>query len=378
MFEHIFVNRLKCLLRNRANIFWTLVFPLLLATCFNLSIRNINSYESFHPVQVAVVNDAAYQKDSSFRSALKSVSEGKDHIFTLTETSKDNAVKLLADGKIDGYLTDGTKIGMTVNQSQISQSILQLFLDSYMQTSSAAGNIMKTNPAAYQQMADALKTQVNYTKNTPIGNASPDNSLSYFFALLAMVCLYGSFWGMDEVRNIQANLSAQAARINLVPVHKLKIFLSGMTAAFVINFSEILIFLIFLRNCLKIDFGPKTGFIVLTSFVGCLIGLSMGAFVSSLMKNEGLKVGITLGVNLLGCALSGMMGQQGIQYYIQQHAPIVGYLNPVNLVSDAFYCLYYYTSYDRYWLNLMILFTFIVVFCAFTYLIIRRRKYASL
>ncbi len=28
-----------------------------------MSLRNINSSEAFHPVQVAVVNDAAYQKD---------------------------------------------------------------------------------------------------------------------------------------------------------------------------------------------------------------------------------------------------------------------------------------------------------------------------
>ena len=378
MFAHIFVNRLKCLLRNRANLFWTLVFPILLAVCFNVTLRNINKNETFHPVQVAVVNDAAYQKDASFRTALKSVSEGKNRIFSLTETTKDNAAKLLADGKVVGYLTDGTKIGMTVNKSDFSQSIIQLFLDSYLQTSSAAGNIMKTNPTVYQQMAEALKSQVDYTKNTPIGSASPDNSLSYFYALIAMTCLYGNFWGMDEVRDIQANLSDRAARINLVPVHKLKIFLSNMTAAFAISFSEILILLVFMRYGLNIDFGPKTGFVILTSFVGCIVGLSMGAFIGSLMKNEGLKIGISLGVNLGGCVLAGMMGQQGIQYFIQQHAPVVEYLNPVNLVSDAFYCLYYYSTYGRYWLNIGLLCMFIAVFCTATYLIIRRRKYASL
>ncbi len=116
----------------------------------------------------------------------------------------------------------------------------------------------------------------------------------------------------------------------------------------------------------------------MTSFVGCLVGLSMGAFISAFMKSEGLKVGISLGVIMIGCLLAGMMGQQGIQYLIQQHAPVVGYLNPVNLLSDAFYCLYYYSSYSRYWLNIGLLCVFIAVFCTATYLIIRRRKYASL
>ncbi len=49
-------------------------------------------------------------------------------------------------------------------------------------------------------------------KNAPIGNAPPDNSLSYFYSLIAMACLYGSFWGMNEVTDIQANLSDRAAR----------------------------------------------------------------------------------------------------------------------------------------------------------------------
>lgn len=378
MFAHIFVSRLKCLMRNRITLFWTLVFPILLAVCFNMSLRNINNHEAFRPIPVAVVNDTAYQKDASFRTALKSVSEGKNRIFTLTETTKDNAVKLLANGKVDGFLADGAKIGMTVNRSDFSQSIIQLFLDSYLQTSSAAGNIMKTDPAAYRQMAEALKTQVDYTRNTPIGNAAPDNTLSYFFALIAMACLYGSFWGMDEVTNIQANLSDRAARINLVPVHKLKVFLSSMAAAFAISFSEVLILLAFLRYCLQVDFGPKTGFILLTSFVGCLVGLFMGAVISAFTKSEGLKVGVSLGVVMVGCLLSGMMGQQGLQYLIQQHVPVIGYLNPVNLLSDAFYCLYYFSNYSRYWLNVGLLCVYIAVFCTATYLIIRRRKYASL
>ncbi len=378
MFAHIFTNRLRCLLRNRITLFWTLAFPILLAVFFNMSLRNIGSSDSFHPVQVAVVNDAAYQKDTPFRTALKSVSEGKGRIFTLTEATKDNAAKLLADGKVDGYLTDGAKVGMTVNKSDFSQSIIQLFLDSYLQTSSAAENIMKTDPGAYRQMTETLKTQADYMENTPIGNASPDEVLIYFYSLIAMACLYGCFWGLDEVTNIQADLSDRAARVNLVPVHKLKIFLSSMAAAFAVDFAEMLVLLAFVRYCLQIDFGPKVGFVLLTSLVGCLVGLFQGAVISALTKSENLKVGISIAAVLTGCALAGMFGQSGLQYTIQQSAPAVGYLNPVSLLSNAFYCLYFYNTYGRYWLNIGLLCAFIAVFGTATYLIIRRRKYASL
>jgi ABC-2 type transport system permease protein len=377
VFSTIFISRLKCLLRNRVLVFWTLLFPIILAILYNMSLRNIGSSESFHPIPIAVVNDATYQNDASFRAALESASVGENQVFALTETTKENAAKLLADGKIEGYLTAREQIGMTVNKSDLDQSIIQLFLDSYLQTSSAAGSILKTNPSAYEKMAAALKTQTDYLVNQPVGSAAPDNTFSYFYALIAMTCLYGSFWGIDEVTNIQADQSDRAARINLVPVHKLKIFLSSLSAAFVINFAEILILLAFLRYGLQVDFGSKTGFVILTAFVGCLTGLSLGAVISAFVKTEGLKIGVSLAVTMVGSVLAGMM-YQGIKYFVQQHAPLVGYLNPVNLLTDAFYSLYYYSGYERYWLNIGLLCAFTAMFCIVTYLVIRRRKYASL
>lgn len=183
---------------------------------------------------------------------------------------------------------------------------------------------------------------------------------------------------MREVTDIQADLSQRAARVNLSPVHKLKAFLSSLAAAFAVDFAELLILLVFLRYCLNVDFGPKAGFIVFTSLVGCVVGLSFGAFVGAIVKSgENLKVGVMLGFTMTGCVLAGMM-YQGLKTIVQRNAPVVNYLNPVNLLTDAFYCLYYYSGYERYWLNIGLLGAFAVVFCAVTYFIIRRRKYASL
>lgn len=378
MFAHIFLNRLKCLLRTRELVFWTMVFPIFLALFFNMSLRNTVNSETFHPISVAVVNDTQYQKDAAFRSALKSVSEGKDKIFNLTETTKQNADEMLSNYEIDGYLTVGNGIQMTVKKSDFSQSIIKSFVDSYLQTTSAVTSILASNPASYSKLADSLKSQAEYTKEVSSKTADPDNSLSYFYSLIAMACLYGGFWGMKEVMDIQANLSHRAARVNLAPIHKLKTFLSGMLASFVISFSEILIFLAFLYYCLNIDFGTQTMLIVLTCFTGCIVGLSLGAFISAMIKSgETMKIGVLIGVTMLGSFLAGMM-YQNMKYIIQKNVPILGYLNPVNLLADSFYCLYYYTTYNRYLLDIGLLGAFALVFCTGTYLIIRRQKYASL
>lgn len=377
MFAHIFLNRLKCLLRTKELVFWTMLFPILLGVFFNMSLRNIINSETFHPVNVAVVNDSEYQKNAEFRSALKGVSEGKDRIFSLTETTKDNAEKLLSEEKIDGYITVGTEIKMTVKKSDFNQSIIKSFLDSYLQTTSTVTSILTTNPAAHSKLVEDLKQNAEYTREVS-GSANPDSSLSYFYTLIAMACLYGGFWGMKEVMDIQANQSHRAARVNLAPVHKLKTFLSGMLASFVISFTEILVFLVFLRYCLNVDFGAKTALVVFTSFVGCITGLSLGAFISALVKSgETMKIGVLIGISMLGSFLAGMM-YQNMKYLIDRYVPIVGYLNPVNLLTDSYYCLYYYSTYSRYMLNIGLLGAFVLVFCTGTYLIIRRQKYASL
>ena len=57
MFLHIFIGRLKCLTRDKLMLFWTLLFPVVLGTFFNIAFGNImNITEEFSPVKVAVVN----------------------------------------------------------------------------------------------------------------------------------------------------------------------------------------------------------------------------------------------------------------------------------------------------------------------------------
>lgn len=379
MFAHIFKNRIKCLLRDKGTMFWTLLFPLVLAIFFNMAFSNLNNTETFHPIDIAVIDNAQYRQSKVFETVLAKASAGSGRTFNLTTTTKENADQLLDDNKIKGYILVGTEIKLTVKESGMNQSIIKSFLDSYRQTSSAVTSMITANPAAIQNglLSDIGKNQ-EYTKQVSGSSAKPDNILNYFYALIAMACLYGGFWGMREVTDIQADLSTRAARINISPVHKLKVFLSSMSAALVLHFSQLLVLLAFLHYGLKIDFGQKTGFILLTTLIGSLVGISLGAFVSAIVKkNEGLKIAVLISVSMLGSFLAGMMYHE-IKYFIAKNVPIVSYLNPVNLLTDAFYSLYYYDTYSRYALNLGILGIFILLFGTATYLIIRRQKYASL
>ncbi|MEI3293776.1 MAG: hypothetical protein V8R63_10115 [Thomasclavelia ramosa] len=68
MFYHFFKYQFKTLLRNKMVIFWTLVFPLALATLFNLAFANLTASEEFETVKVALVEE---QANSQFKETLQ-------------------------------------------------------------------------------------------------------------------------------------------------------------------------------------------------------------------------------------------------------------------------------------------------------------------
>ncbi|MDD3314796.1 MAG: ABC transporter permease [Syntrophaceticus sp.] len=378
MFAHIFIYRLKCLLRDKETIFWTLLFPLLLAVFFNIAFANLNKGEIFKAIDIAIVDDVNYQSNQYFKTALNEASQGDDRLFNLTVASKEKADQLLINNSISGYIVVENPINLVVNRSGLNPNIIKSFIDNYMQTVSSVNSILLADPAKQQELLSSLGNRQQYIKEISGTAAEPNNILNYFYTLIAMACFYGGFLGMREITDIQADISPLAARINVAPVHKLKTIISSMSASLLIHLTEMLLLLIFLRFVLQVDFGSKIGFVILTTVIGSIAGVTFGALISALVKkSEGIKVAILIGVTMFGSFLAGMM-YQNMKYIVAQKIPVLSYLNPVNLLTDAFYCLYYYDTFSRYALNMGILSIFIVIFCVGTYSIIRRRKYASL
>lgn len=380
MFAHIYTYRLKCIVRDKETIFWSLLFPLILAVFFNMAFLNLNkSTETFKAINIAVIDDEQYQADSNFRTALDEVSQGEDRLFNLAAAASiDEAEQLLEKHLIAGYIIVDTPLKLVIKDSGINQSIIKAFLDNYIQTASAVDSILSGNPVNWENLINSLQNRREYIKEVPGTRAKPDNMLNYFYSLIAMACFYGGFFGMREVTDVQADISPLAARINAAPVHKLKAFIYSMSASLTVHIAEMLILIAFLRFVIGVDFGPKTGFVLLTVIVGSIAGTAFGAFISAIVKkSENFKEGILIGASMLGSFLAGMM-YQNMKYIVSQKVPLLSFLNPVNLLTDAFYCLYYYDTYSRYAVNMGVLLAFVIVCYLGIYLIIRRRRYASL
>jgi ABC-2 type transport system permease protein len=363
---------------DRELVFWTMLFPLVLATLFNMTIANLGNGQTFSPIDIAVVENEAWHKDDNFKLALNSVSTGDDRLFNLKMASEDEADALLEDNAIAGYVVVDSPLRLVVNKTGTDQSILKSFLDNYIQTFVTFETILAKKPDRIAALIDNIVDRREYAQEDSALGGEPNTSLIYFYSLIAMTCFYGGFFGLREVSDIQANLSAVAARINVAPVHKMKTFLSSAAVSFLVHFTEILILLAYLALILRVDFGSRTSYVILTCFIGSVTGVSFGMFISALVKkSESFKTAILIGVSMTFSFLAGMM-QHGMKYIIAQNAPVLCWINPLNLLTDAFYSLYYYNTTDRYTLNIIVILGFVTIFCLGTYFIIRRRKYASL
>lgn len=378
MFAHIFKYRLKTILRDRTDVFWTAIYPIILALFFSLAFSNMSGTESFKAFPVGVVDNEEYRSQTYFIEALRAVS-GDDtdvKLFDLTLMTREEAADSLSNNRISGYILFDNGPRVVVKSSGLNQTILKGFMDSYLQQSSAVMSIVSDNPAAAQGLR--IEGGVSYIKLAELAGGETNVTVIMFYGLIAMAVMFGGFWGRREVEEIQADLSAQAARINMSPVHKLKAFICSLSAALLVQILSLFVLVAFLALVLGVDFGSSFGYVALICVVGGIMGVTFGAFLASILRgSEGLRIAVMLTVSLLCSALAGMMFPT-IKYVVVEAVPVLQYINPANLVSDAFYALYYYGPGERFTLNLLLMLAFSAVFSLAVYLVTRRQKYASL
>lgn len=378
MFRHIFINRLKILLRSKSAIFWTLVFPLVLATLFNLAFSNLTSSEQFQKIDLAVVNNESFQNEKNFKDLIESLSlTGDDQLFNTKYVDENKAKKLLEDGEVSGYIIIKDKIGVVVKSNGVGPSTIKNVVDNYYQVVSVINNISDYNPETIKNGV-LNKLNENTSNFNDISNKNIDASVVYFYTLIGMVCLYGGAFGVNAVVETEANLSKKGARVSVSPIHKFKLLIASLLAGFVIQYSEVLILLIYLVFILNINFGSQIIPVILLTFVGSFAGISLGTLIGvSNRKSENMKMSILISSTMLCCFLAGMM-VLNMKYIIADKMPILAKINPVNMITDGLYSLYYYETFNRYIYNVISLLIFSLVMIIISYHFIRRKKYDSI
>lgn len=376
MIINLYIKRLKCLVRNKENMFWTYIFPLVMASCFFFAFSNLWTIESFETIKIAYVEEAGSGKE--LKEVIEQAVIEDKMMFSVTYCDSNEAAELLEDDKIEAYIIAGNNTEMFIRRNGLNETITKSFLDNYLRASETIMTVLADNPKAMEEgLLDDIMHMDSFVSEAA-DKSDPDPMLIYFFALLAFACLFSANWGLTEVINIQADQSLAGARVNVSPVNKMKLFLCNIAAAFTVHMVSILLLLFYLIFMLKIDFGDRPLLLILTCVMGSMAGIIVGGSVGVLVKAKASAKDAIITTIMIACGfLSGMM-YADMKYIIATRAPFLAYINPVSLMADAFYSLYYYDNYDRYLRNLIALCIITVVLGALSYLGLRRKTYASI
>ena len=360
-----------------------------------MAFSDIEKKEKLDIIDIAIINNSDYRIDTVSETTFKNLSskDNKDRLFNIKYVKEKEAKKLLEDDKITGYIKlSDEKMIVVVSQNGINETILKQVVEEINETKKIMINIAnekikyvpfekgeRTQSFYASVYVQVLKKMLNNTTN--IKDIS-SNNLSYtmieFYTLIAMTCLYGGILGVCAINQSLANMSSKGKRVEISPVPKFKLILSSVLACYIVQLIGLALLFIFTTFILKVDYGTNYPLVILISLAGSLAGLSMGVFIACTYRvSENIKTGIIIAITMLGSFLSGMMGIT-MKYVIDKNIPIVNKINPANMITDGLYSLYYYTTNDRFFFNLISLVIFSTIMLGLSILNLRRQEYDSI
>lgn len=379
---NIIITTWKRLFRNKPNTFWILCFPIVLGTFFYIAFSNLSASENMSTINVAVVcEDDTYGK--TLKQSIQTISEGDDDVLNATFCDEEEAKELLKNKNVIGIIHSGknARLSISANMSNesINQSILQAFMNEYNMYQDSITKIIANHPEKISTILNNFESVSDFNSEVSLSrNPDSDAYTQYFYNLLAMACLYTAMGGILVATENQGNLSNLGMRKCLSPTHKLKSIVCELFATATYEFLLNFIGFVYIAFVLKVDITSRLPLAVLTTFVGCLTGVSLGFFIGCFgHKSQEFKQGVMFAVIMPLCFLSGlMMGTMKI--IIQNNCPFINKINPATIITDSYYSLTIYESYDRFIMDISSLLVFVMLFILAGFLMTRRKKYASL
>lgn len=382
MFFHNLKYSLKSLIKNKGLLFWTFLFPLLMATLFNMAFGNWVESEKFESIDIAIIKNSYYEDNEVAKRVFESISSGEDRVFNITYVSDDVALKLLNDDKITGYIKyyDGGS-DITVKSNGISATIIKSVVDEIDTYNVMFNDLIEKELTSSFDIDKAVTEAINRIENIQVKTKDVsvkklDIAVIEYYSLLSMTCLYGGFIALTCISNSLASISSRGKRVEVAPTKKSVIILSSLLSSFIVQMIGALLLLAYLKLIGVNLYANALGLMVVT-VLGVLAGIALGLLISVVNnKNEGVKFGIVIAVSMACSVLAGLTGVS-LKYVVDSNFPIINKINPAAMITDGLYALYY-EDISRFNYNMISLIIFVVVLVFISVVSLRRKKYDSI
>lgn len=339
----------KNLFRDKGFLFWSLLYPLIMAVFFYTAFNGMINMELENI-------DVGIRSDSPIGFILEEI-----EFINLHKVSENEINEKLENEEIQGFIDND--LNLLVAKSGTNQTIIKEILDQIKQMEKL--NVPMEN----------FDFTVEYISKT---NQKADSIIVVFYSLIAMVSAYGIFPGISTVSLIQANLTNLGKRINITPLKKNEFLLAGVIVSLILNLVANIILLIFIKYGLKVNLFTEIKYNTIFIIMGNLFGVALGVFVGASNKqNENTKTILGIMITLFLSSLSGMISPN-IKIMIDKNIPILGRINPIAIITNNLYRINLLDNTQGVGEGIVILAIYCVVLISISYGFLRRKTYDSI
>lgn len=333
-----YMYRVKRLFRNKTMFFWSIIFPLVLATFFKLAFSSITEKDwGFGTIEVAVTTEEGAVRDEMLVSFLKEMENEGEAFFSVTETDSATAEQMLTEKKVKAVIVTGEDTRIHFYENGLDSTVVKTVVDSYLQSKDIFIEAAMTGKLA--EVTKSFSEEAETLAVREFKGASKDPMIQYFQALLAMASLYGAMYGLTNTNELNQNATDVAARRLAAPMRRIPTVVSDVAAAFTIQYVQFLIIIAYYTLILRVDFGAVSGLLFIAGALHSLFGVLLGYFIGCLVrKKESIQNAIMMGGVMFSCFLAGLM-VGNIRIMLELSAPYINRINPATLIADSLQAL---------------------------------------
>lgn len=386
------------LLLTPSAVVWTLIFPIILATVFNFMFEPMRATTSIEAVDVAVVADDSWNA-SPFSAVVETLAEADEPLIALhAVASEQEARDLIEQGAVEGaYLVeaidhgektalekgndaDASTASAVTNEAapaphvilapagngsadaishDVNRSIIESIVTGYLQSEALIQQVTASNPAA---LADAEAVERALSLDAPVReisltHARPDAMVTYYYALLDMASMFAAQLAEEHVWRLQPMASAEGARRAASGTSRMRQLVPTVGACWAVSSAFLAIAFGYIYLTAHIDFGGREALclagITAASLLSSGIGAVVGALPGKLERDS--RSGLLTAATCLLSLFAGLYGAPAMQLAdaVARAFPAAAWLNPVCLIRDMFYSVYYYDTLAPFTLRLL-------------------------
>ena len=233
---------------------------------------------------------------------------------------------------------------------EVNRAILESVATSYLQRVALIEDLSAHDPAALSDpiaLEDALGLGVS-VREVSLTHAQPDSMVRFYYALLGMASIFAAQLAGESVWHLQPTSSAAGARRTVSSTSRMRLLIPTIGACWAVSTTFLAIAFGYICLTAHIDFSGREGLCLVGIAAASLLSCGIGALVGALPGRMGSdsRRGILTALTCLLSLFAGLYGEPTMELAdtVAHVFPAATWLNPVCLIRDLFYTVYYYDT----------------------------------